>query len=114
MSRPQNYPQLVELGSGALYEWELRGGDRDISARVSGTCMITDASFARDLALAGIGVAYIFELLVRVELRDDRLRWVLPEAYIEEQGLFLYLPQRAALAPKLRAFIDASRTFLRA
>lgn len=119
---PQTIAELADhncvgfrlLGSGALYEWDLRDGEHDISARVSGTSVITDASFARDFALAGIGIAYIFEPLVRAELRDERLRWVLPEASIEEQGLFLYFPQRAALAPKLRAFIDAARTFLRA
>ena len=119
---PQTIAELAEhncvgfrlLGSGALYEWDLREGERNISARVSGTSVITDASFAREFALAGIGIAYIFEPLVRTELRDERLRWVLPEASIEEQGLFLYFPQRAALAPKLRAFIAVARTFLRA
>ncbi len=119
---PQTIAELAEhncvgfrlLGSGALYEWDLREGERNISARVSGTSVITDASFAREFALAGIGIAYIFEPLVRAELRDERLRWVLPEASIEEQGLFLYFPQRAALAPKLRAFIAVARTFLRA
>jgi DNA-binding transcriptional LysR family regulator len=119
---PQTIAELAEhncvgfrlLGSGALYEWDLREGERNISARVGGTSVITDASFAREFALAGIGIAYIFEPLVRTELRDERLRWVLPEASIEEQGLFLYFPQRAALAPKLRAFIAVARTFLRA
>jgi DNA-binding transcriptional LysR family regulator len=101
------------LGSGALYEWDLRDGERDISARVAGTSVVTDASFARDLALAGVGIGYIFEPLVRADLRDDRLRWILPETAIEEQGLFLYFPQRAALAPKLRAFIDVAQSFLR-
>lgn len=118
---PQTIAQLANhncigfrlLGSGALYEWDLRDGERDVSARVSGTSVLTDASFARDLALAGIGIAYIFEPLVRAELRDERLRCVLPEASLEEQGLFLYFPQRASLAPKLRAFIDVARTFLR-
>ena len=75
--------------------------------------MITDATFARDLAIAGVGIAYIFEPLVRAELRDERLQWVLPEAAIEEKGLFLYFPQRASLAPKLRAFIDIARSLLR-
>jgi DNA-binding transcriptional LysR family regulator len=118
---PQNIAELANhncvgfrlLGSGALYEWDLRDGERDISARVGGTPVITDASFARDLALAGVGIAYVFEPLVRADLRDQRLRWVLPEAAIEEQGLFLYFPQRAALAPKLRAFVDMARSFLR-
>jgi DNA-binding transcriptional LysR family regulator len=101
------------LGSGALYEWDLRDGERDISTRTSGTSVITDASFARDLALAGVGIAYIFEPLVRAELRDERLRWVLPEAAVEEPGLFLYFPQRGSLSPKLRAFIDVARSLLR-
>jgi hypothetical protein len=34
---------------------------------------------------------------------------VLPQASLQEDGLFAYFPQRAALAPKLRAFIEASR-----
>jgi DNA-binding transcriptional LysR family regulator len=101
------------LGSGALYEWDLRVGSRDVAARTGGTAVITDATFARDLALAGVGIAYIFEPLVRADLRDERLRWVLPEAAIEEPGLFLYFPKRASLAPKLRAFIDAARSVLR-
>jgi DNA-binding transcriptional LysR family regulator len=100
------------LGSGALYEWDLRDGERDVAARVGGTSVITDASFARDLALAGVGIGYIFEPLVRADIRDERLQWVLPKAAVEEHGLFLYFPQRAALAPKLRAFIDVARTFL--
>lgn len=118
---PQNISDLARhncigfrlLGSGALYEWDLRDDERNVSASVSGTSVITDASFARDFALASIGIAYIFEPLVYADLREERLRWVLPEAAIEEQGLFVYYPQRAALAPKLRAFIDAARSLLR-
>jgi DNA-binding transcriptional LysR family regulator len=30
-------------------------------------------------------------------------------AAVEEPGLYLYYPRRAALAPKLRAFIDIAR-----
>jgi DNA-binding transcriptional LysR family regulator len=101
------------LGSGALYEWDLREGERNISVRVSGTSVVTDASFARELALAGVGIAYIFEPLVRVDLREEHLRWVLPETAIEEQGLFVYFPQRTSLAPKLRAFIDVARSLSR-
>jgi DNA-binding transcriptional LysR family regulator len=97
------------LGSGSLYDWDLSEAGRAVSFKTGGTTVITDASFARDLALAGIGVAYIFEPLVREDIRAERLRWVLPQAAIEEQGLFLYFPRRASLAPKLRAFIDVAR-----
>jgi DNA-binding transcriptional LysR family regulator len=98
------------LASGSLYEWELAGDDgRRVSVRTTGSAVITDATFARDLALAGVGIAYIFEPLVRAELAAGRLRQLLPHTALREDGLFLYFPRRAALAPKLRAFIEAAR-----
>jgi DNA-binding transcriptional LysR family regulator len=75
--------------------------------------LVNDATYAKELALAGIGIAYIFEPLVRKEIRDGALRWVLPQAAIDEPGLFLYFPRRAAEAPKLRAFIQVAREVLR-
>ena len=95
-----------------LYDWDLSDGKRAVSVKISGTTVVTDATLARECALAGVGVAYIFEPLVRADIREQRLRWVLPQAAIEEQGLFLYFPQRASLAPKLRAFIDVARSVL--
>jgi DNA-binding transcriptional LysR family regulator len=98
------------IRSGGVYDWELKQGDRDISVKTSGTSIVTDATYARDLALAGIGIAYIFEPLVRRDIREGRLKWLMPQCAIEEDGLFLYYPRRASLAPKLRAFIDAMRS----
>jgi len=97
------------LRSGSLYEWDVTDGERQVAVQTTGTAVITDSTFARELAIEGIGIAYIFEPLVRTDLREERLRWVLPEASLQEDGLFVYFPRRAALAPKLRAFIEASR-----
>jgi DNA-binding transcriptional LysR family regulator len=98
------------LASGSLYEWELLGDDgRTVAVRTTGPAVVTDATFARDLALAGVGIAYIFEPLVRADLAAGRLRQLLPHTALREEGLFLYFPRRAAMAPKLRAFIDAAR-----
>jgi DNA-binding transcriptional LysR family regulator len=84
-------------------------GERQVGVQTTGTAVITDSTFARELAIEGIGIAYIFEPLVRTDLHEERLRWVLPQASLQEDGLFAYFPRRAALAPKLRAFIEASR-----
>jgi DNA-binding transcriptional LysR family regulator len=65
------------------------------------------------LALEGVGIAYLFEPLVREDLRVGRLRRVLTACSIEEPGLFLYFPRYASEAPKLRAFIDVLRQTLR-
>ena len=97
------------LGSGSLYDWDVTDGDRQVAVQTTGTAVITDSTFARELAIEGIGIAYIFEPLVRTDLCEKRLRWVLPQASLQEDGLFAYFPRRAALAPKLRAFIEASR-----
>jgi DNA-binding transcriptional LysR family regulator len=73
---------------------------------------MTDSTCAKELALAGAGIAYILDPLVRDELREGRLRQVLPQTAIEEPGLFLYYPRRPSMAPRLRAFIEVAREAL--
>jgi DNA-binding transcriptional LysR family regulator len=97
------------LASGSLYEWDLRENGRDVTVRTQGTAVITDATSARDLALAGVGVAYIFEPLVREDIRDGKLKWLIPEAALEQSGLFVYFPRRASMSLKLRAFLNVAR-----
>jgi len=101
------------LASGGVYAWELRENGADVSVRVHGTARVSDPLYARELALAGVGIAYVFEPLVRVDIHEKRLRWIIPDAAIEEPGLFLYFPRRASGTPKLRAFIDVAREVLR-
>ena len=60
-------------------------------------------------ALAGLGIAYVFEPLAREAIREERLQWLLPDTAIEEPGLFAYYPRRASEAPKVRAFVAAAR-----
>jgi DNA-binding transcriptional LysR family regulator len=100
------------IGSGAVYDWELSHGDKVVTVKISGTTLVTDGNHARDLALAGVGITYLPEPLVRHHIREGRLKWLLPQCSIKEDGLFLYYPRRASLAPKLRAFIDAAKGVL--
>ncbi len=98
------------LAAGNLYDWDmLSDKGQPIAFKTAGTAVITDATFARDLALGGVGIAYVFEALVREDIAAGRLCQVLPRTAIEEQGLFLYFPRRASMAPKLRAFIEVVR-----
>lgn len=100
--------------SGAVYDWDLRDGGQAVAKSVDGSVRVTDAMHAKELALAGVGIAYVFEPLARPELRSGRLRQVLPRSAFEEPGLFLYYPRRASQAPKLRAFIEVARELLNA
>jgi DNA-binding transcriptional LysR family regulator len=95
--------------AGSLYEWDVVDGGKHVKVATSGTVVITDPTCARELALAGVGIAYAPEPMVREDLRAGRLKWLLPEAAMREDGLFVYFPRRASMAPKLRAFIDAAK-----
>ncbi|CDX24620.1 LysR substrate-binding protein [Mesorhizobium sp. SOD10] len=100
--------------SGALYRWDLNDNGKDIVVEARGTAIVTDSLGAIDLALTGVGLAYVFEPLVRADLAAGRLIQILPQTAIEEPGLFLYFPRRASMAPKLRAFIDTAQEIGRA
>jgi DNA-binding transcriptional LysR family regulator len=102
------------VSSDAVYAWDLQDRGRELAVSVSGSVRVTDSLYARELTLRGVGIAYLFEPLVREELRAGRLKWILPDASIEEPGLFLYFPRYASEAPKLRAFIDTARKIGRA
>lgn len=101
-----------QLASGAAYAWDLSENGRDVALTVRGPARVTDSMAALDLAMAGVGVAYLFEPIARRALAAGQVRQVLPASAIEEPGLFLYFPRRAAEAPKLRAFIDLARARL--
>ncbi|MER8864421.1 LysR family transcriptional regulator [Mesorhizobium sp. M0751] len=102
------------LRSHALYRWDLSDHGKDISVETRGSVVVSDPLSAREMALAGIGLAYLFEPLVKPDIEAGRLVEVLGEASIEEPGLFLYFPRRAAMAPKLRTFIDTAQEIGRA
>ena len=97
------------IRSGGLYQWEFVEDGRDVAVTVRGQAIVTESHSAIELALAGIGLAYVFEPLVQADIAAGRLIELLPDHAVTEAGLFLYFPRRAELAPKLRAFIDTIR-----
>jgi DNA-binding transcriptional LysR family regulator len=98
--------------SGPVFDWELINGKKRMTVKPSGTALVTDMTEAVSLALAGIGIAYVVELVARPYLRNGSLKWLLPQTAIEHDGAFLHYPRRASLVPKLRAFIDVAKKTL--
>jgi DNA-binding transcriptional LysR family regulator len=99
--------------SGAIFDWELIDGEKPAAVKTSGTALVTSPMEAMSLVLAGVGIACVAEPLARPYLGEGRLKWLLPQTAVEFDGLFLYYPRRASLAPKLRAFIDVARKTLK-
>src|SRR6266478_7741085 len=104
---------IRSVTSGAIYDWELIDGKKPTTVKTSGTALMTDNTEALSLALAGVGIACVVEPLARRYVREGSLEWLLPQTAVEHDGLFLYYPRRASLAPKLRAFIDVAKKTLK-
>lgn len=107
--RRHNCIGFRQMSTGGLFAWDLRDAGHDIAVKVRGSVIVSDAVSSRDFALEGIGIAYLFEPLVRDDIRDGRLICILPEASITEPGLFVYFPRRYVDVPKLSAFIEIVR-----
>jgi DNA-binding transcriptional LysR family regulator len=97
------------VSGGGLYRWDLASNGKDVVVQPGRGPIVNDMVFALELACADHGLAYTFEPLVRKDIEKGLLVPVLPAHTVEEEGLFLYFPQRAAKAPKLRACIDGAR-----
>jgi hypothetical protein len=95
--------------SGVVYKWEFTENGRDLAVAVRGRVLLDDGETMIGAALAGLGLAYVFESAVREELASKRLVRVLDAFSAPFPGLFLYYPSRAQLAPKLQALIDFLR-----
>jgi DNA-binding transcriptional LysR family regulator len=104
---------MRSVASGAVLDWELIDGKKPTTVKTSGTALVTETTEALSLALAGVGIAYVVEPLARRYVREGSLEWLLPQTAVEHDGLFLYYPRRASLAPKLRTFIDVAKKTLK-
>jgi DNA-binding transcriptional LysR family regulator len=99
--------------TGGPYAWHLKDENgAALAVRPHGTVITTDPFYAVDFAVAGVGIAYVFEPLVREQLRDGRLQPLMPQAGVSQPGLFLYFPRGASEIPKVRALIEATRKVL--
>jgi DNA-binding transcriptional LysR family regulator len=95
--------------SGGLYAWELRNGDREMQARVSGQLTFTSAYQMLNAALSGMGLAFIPADLAEHGLRDGRLRSVMEDWCPTFPGLHAYYLSRRQSSRALALVIDAIR-----
>ncbi|MFT3913973.1 MAG: LysR substrate-binding domain-containing protein [Anaeromyxobacteraceae bacterium] len=115
-ARPEDLLQHDCIGiksspGGTRYAWELERGKKTWRVPVQGPVTTADPALTHALALAGVGLAYLFEPLIEEELKRGKLRVVLEPYAAEVPGFFLYFPSRAQVSPAFRAFVDAAREF---
>lgn len=95
--------------SGTFYRWEFERGGIAQEIEVDGPLTLDDVGLMVGPALSGVGLAYVFEEMVRDHLAEGRLIQVLDDWCPYYPGLHLYYPSRRHVPAALKAFIDFAR-----
>ncbi|WP_020656822.1 LysR family transcriptional regulator [Massilia niastensis] len=95
--------------SGALYRWEFERAGVEVETEIDGPLMLGDVGLMVDAALAGAGLAYVFEMQVAEHLAAGRLVQLLADWCPSYPGMHLYYPSRRQMPATLKAFVDFIR-----
>jgi DNA-binding transcriptional LysR family regulator len=95
--------------SGLIYRWEFAQGPEAIEIDVPGSLTLDEPALMHEAAVAGIGLAYMWEATVADDIASGRLIPVLADWTPSAPGFCLYYPGRRNLPAGLRAFIDLIR-----
>jgi DNA-binding transcriptional LysR family regulator len=93
---------------GGVYAWELEKGGRDLKVRVGGQFTFNATSQMLNAALAGAGLAYVPESIVRRYTAKGRLKRVLQDWCLPYSGYHLFYPSRRQSAA-FALMVDALR-----
>ena len=91
------------------YRWEFTENGREFTVAVRGRVLTNEPEVLIRLALAGRGLAMMYEGQVRDEIARGDLVSVLEEFSTPFPGFYLYYPQRRQASAPLRALIDFLR-----
>ena len=95
--------------AGSLYPWGFENAGRPFQVRVDGPLVFNDGDLILAAALAGQGVAYLYEDQIADHVAEGRLVRVLAEWCPTFPGYYLYHPSRRQTPPALSALVDALR-----
>jgi len=94
---------------GDLFRWMFREGARTIEIPVGGAAIFNDGPVMIEAALAGLGLAYVFEPHVAEHLDSGRLEACLERFCPVWSGYHLYYPSRSQKSAALSALVNHLR-----
>jgi DNA-binding transcriptional LysR family regulator len=95
--------------AGGLLPWGFEEAGRPLQVRVDGPLVFNDGDLILAAALAGQGIAYLYEDQIAGPVAEGRLIRVLAEWCPTFPGYYLYYPSRRQTPPALAALVDALR-----
>ena len=94
---------------GGLYAWEFEKAGRKLNVRVEGQLVFNTTGLIVKAALAGMGLAYVPQDVVRDAIDGGRLVRVLGDWCPPFAGYHLYYPSRRQQAPAFALLVEALR-----
>lgn len=94
------------MPSGKLYRWEFEKDGKEFSLEVEGFLTLDHLELMAEAASAGMGIAYLPDLVARPYFQRGNLIPVLSDWCPSEPGLCIYYPGHRHVPSPLRAFID--------
>ncbi|WP_244426591.1 LysR family transcriptional regulator [Sinorhizobium sojae] len=108
--RPDDLEGHICLGitsRGGLNVWEFDEGGRRRAIRIRSSVEANSTEALRRLALAGMGIVRLSEILVGPDIQDGRLKAVLTDCNrADAEPISVVYPHRRFLSPRVRAFVD--------
>jgi DNA-binding transcriptional LysR family regulator len=95
--------------SGGFWSWPFTKDGRELKVRPDGQLAFNTITLAVDTALAGLGLAYLPEDVVREHLTKGRLVEVLANWSTPMSGYHLYYPSRRQPTPAFTLLVDVLR-----
>jgi DNA-binding transcriptional LysR family regulator len=96
---------------GTLVNWQFAKGGEDIEVTPTGRLTVSSAHNELQAALAGRGIAHIFDDYARPHIQDGRLVELLSDWSPTLPHWFLYYPSRRLPSATMRAFLDHVRRY---
>lgn len=94
---------------GGLYAWEFEKGRRKLNVHVEGQLVFNRPAQMLNAALAGLGLAYLLEDVVRPYLAAGRLKRVLEDWCPPFPGYHLYYPSRRQSSRAFALLVEVLR-----
>lgn len=115
--KPKKPPDLTEHNCinmrlptyGGLFAWQFEKGRRELNVRVDGQLIFNSLRQRVDAALAGLGLAYMPEDVVRSEVERGTLIRVLEDWCAPFPGYHFYYPSRRQASPAFSLLVAALR-----
>lgn len=100
-------------GNGKTRPWTLSDGTRTFQTAPPASVITSDGRAFIDAAIAGMGIAQIFDRVAAPHVESGELQHVLPQADVEGPPIHALIPAGRRMPPKTRVVLDALVEFFK-